>query len=119
MHAVYNKGTSDMYKVDANCNELTEKTAAAIDSSTLLLLFVSTQQNNLGLCMKYAIKEWVSTTCMLFSVKLNVDITRVLVKHIIAAAASNSSAVLSPRAQEDICEWFPHFVVIESLFKPS
>ena len=107
-----------MYKVDANCNELTEKTAAAIESSTLLLLFVSTQKNNLGLCMEYAIKEWVSTTCMFFSVKLNIEITRVLVKHI-ATAASNSSAVLSPRAQEEMCQWFPHFVVIESLFKPS
>lgn len=50
-------GTSDMYKADANCKELTERTAAVIDNETLLLLFVSTQQNNLGICMKYAIKR--------------------------------------------------------------
>jgi hypothetical protein len=52
-----NNGTSDMYKADANCMELTEKTAAVIDNGTLLLLFVSTQQNNLGLCIDYAIQR--------------------------------------------------------------
>ena len=47
-----------MYKADANCNELIEQTAAAIDNDTLKLLFVSTQ-HNLGLCIKYAIEQWV------------------------------------------------------------
>ena len=55
-HAVDNI-TPDMYKADANCNELTEQTADVIDDDTLKLLFVSTQQNNLGLCIKYAIQE--------------------------------------------------------------
>jgi hypothetical protein len=35
-----------------NCPELTEKTADAIDDASLRALFVSTQQNNLGLCVK-------------------------------------------------------------------
>ena len=46
-----------MYKADANCNELIEQTAAAIDNDTLKLLFVSTQQYNLELCIKYAIEQ--------------------------------------------------------------
>jgi hypothetical protein len=46
-----------MYKADANCNELTEQTADVIDNDTLKLLFVSTQQNNLGLCIRYAIQK--------------------------------------------------------------
>ena len=48
-----------MYKADANCYELTEQTAIAIDDDTLRLLFVSTQQNNLMLCIKYAVAKWV------------------------------------------------------------
>ena len=44
-----------MYKVDVNCKELIEKMTAVIDDDTLKLLFVSTQQNNLGLCIQYAI----------------------------------------------------------------
>ncbi len=42
-----------------NCPELTEKTANAIDDASLQELFVSTQMNNLGLCVKYGLK-WVS-----------------------------------------------------------
>ena len=39
-----------------NCPELTEKTADAIDNSTLHELFLSTQMNNVELCMKAAIQ---------------------------------------------------------------
>ena len=59
-----------MYKADANCDELMEKTATAIDSGALLRLFVSTQQNNLRLCIQYAIERWVSMTFILFLAKL-------------------------------------------------
>ena len=54
MGSIYN-AILDMYKADANCYELTEKTATAIDNDTLKHLFVSTQQNNLMLCIKYAV----------------------------------------------------------------
>ena len=39
-----------------NCPELTEKTADAIDNFSLLELFLSTQMNNVELCMKAAIQ---------------------------------------------------------------
>ena len=42
-----------------DCPELTEKTADAIDNTSLRELFVSTQMNNLGLCVKDGVK-WVS-----------------------------------------------------------
>ena len=35
-----------------NCSQLTEKTADVIDDISLRELFVSTQMNNLGLCVK-------------------------------------------------------------------
>jgi hypothetical protein len=39
-----------------NCPELTEKTANAIDDASLLQLFLSTQMNNLDLCVQAAIQ---------------------------------------------------------------
>jgi hypothetical protein len=39
-----------------NCPELTKITADAIDDESLQELFVSTQMNNLGLCVKYGLK---------------------------------------------------------------
>ena len=39
-----------------NCPELTEKTADAIDNSSLHQLFLSTQMNNLDLCVKAALQ---------------------------------------------------------------
>jgi hypothetical protein len=44
---------------DSNCYELIEKTANALNSDTLKLLFVSVQQNNIDLCIKYAVRQWV------------------------------------------------------------
>jgi hypothetical protein len=38
MNIQYYNVTSDMYKADANCNELTEQTAAVIDDDTLTAL---------------------------------------------------------------------------------
>ena len=39
-----------------HCNELVEQTAAALNEKILQALFVSTQQNQMELCFKYAIK---------------------------------------------------------------
>ena len=39
-----------------NCPELTEKTADVIDDASLLQLFVSTQMNNVNLCIKVALE---------------------------------------------------------------
>jgi hypothetical protein len=36
--------------------ELTEKTADSLDNLALKILFVSIQQNNLELCISYAVK---------------------------------------------------------------
>jgi len=41
---------------ESNCPELTEKTADVIDNTSLYQLFVSTQMNNLDLCVKAALK---------------------------------------------------------------
>ncbi|KAF8343327.1 hypothetical protein F5887DRAFT_886904, partial [Amanita rubescens] len=46
----------DMDLSENNCPELTEKTANAIDDASLLQLFLSTQMNNLDLCVKAALQ---------------------------------------------------------------
>jgi hypothetical protein len=38
---------------------LIEKTATSLDDTALKLLFVSVQQNNINLCVRYAINEYV------------------------------------------------------------
>ena len=38
---------------------LIEKTASSLDNTALKILFVSVQQNNIDLCVKYAIKTYV------------------------------------------------------------
>jgi len=46
----------DMDIPESNCPELTEKTADVIDNISLYQLFVSTQMNNLDLCVRAALK---------------------------------------------------------------
>jgi len=46
----------DMDMSEKDCPELTERTADAIDDASLRELFVSTQMNNLGLCVKSGLK---------------------------------------------------------------
>jgi len=53
----------DMDTPEMDCSELTEKTADSIDDSGLYELFVSTQMNNLNLCVKSALNlrsSWAS-----------------------------------------------------------
>ena len=45
-----------MDKDTTNCNGLMEKTAKALTDDNLRLLFVSVQQNNVDLCIKYAVR---------------------------------------------------------------
>lgn len=47
---------SEMEKLNTDCKDLVECTASVLDSETLQAIFVSTQQANLELSMKYAIR---------------------------------------------------------------
>ncbi|KAG1760966.1 GTP-binding protein [Suillus occidentalis] len=56
----------NMDKDDADCGSLIERMAGILDNDVLQQLFVSTQQTNLELCMKYALERqlpMVSFTC--------------------------------------------------------
>jgi hypothetical protein len=45
-----------MDKAENECSELSAETAKILDNNVLANLFVSTQQNNLDLCIERAIK---------------------------------------------------------------
>lgn len=45
-----------MHMLKNNCAELTEETANSIDDDDLHELFVSSQRNNLNLCVKSALQ---------------------------------------------------------------
>jgi len=49
-----------MHEAGADCNDLIEKTADALSSEELQQLFLSTQRNNLELCVKYGIIRWAT-----------------------------------------------------------
>ena len=46
-----------MHESGADCNDLIEKTAAALSSEELQQLFLSTQHNNVEICLKYGIQR--------------------------------------------------------------
>ena len=46
----------EMNKEENQCSELSEKTADILNNDVLVNLFVSTQKNNLDLCIERAIK---------------------------------------------------------------
>jgi hypothetical protein len=61
-HVTYNSAgfsslCPDMNRPDADCSELTRRTAAALDDIILQQIFVSTQRNNLELCIQYAMER--------------------------------------------------------------
>lgn len=47
---------TDMHIAEKNCPELTKQTANAIDDTCLQDLFISTQRNNIDLCVQAAIQ---------------------------------------------------------------
>jgi len=52
-----------MHKQENQCSELSEKTMNILDNNVLVNLFVSTQMNNLDLCIKKSIRlvfNWFS-----------------------------------------------------------
>ena len=48
--------SEDMDMPEKDCPELIEKTVDAIDDASLQELFVSTQMNNINLCVKFGLK---------------------------------------------------------------
>ena len=48
---------SEMHKPETDCRELTQTAAAVLGDDNIQRLFVSTQQNNLKLCIEFAVER--------------------------------------------------------------
>ena len=53
-----NSQVIDMNKPEADCSQLVDTVAAVLDNTNLQRLFVSTQRNNLELCIKFTMERW-------------------------------------------------------------
>lgn len=51
--------------------ELIKETAGSLDNPELAMLFVSVQQNNLELCVRYAVNKYVPQTFTIFQLLIS------------------------------------------------
>lgn len=92
-----------MDKPNTDCRKLTEKTAKVLNNNRILQqLFVSTQTNNLALCIEYAVTKCV--TPISFCESISHRHFRVLVPDIMNGGLSITSLCI-------MSKWFPHVVV--------
>lgn len=115
-----------MDKPGAKCPELTAQTASALDDSILQQLFVSTQQNNLELCIEYAVRRWV--IILIFDRGTLNWTYRYIVPEVIKIGEGSNTISAFIRnlggrqlgegevwiALTSILSWFPHTVVSKS-----
>jgi len=90
-----------MNKPEAKCPELTAQTASVLDNNILQQLFVSTQQNNLELCIEYAVKRYIVP-----KVKKEQNIISTMKRKL------SGNQWVQEDLQEagwGILEWFPHW----------
>ena len=64
----------DLHKETGNhqdqVKDLIEKTVSSLDDTALKILFVSLQQNNIDLCVRYAINEYVYLLILLWDLTM-------------------------------------------------
>jgi hypothetical protein len=53
----FNTVVLDMQKETTSCDELIKRTSAALDNEVLRRIFVTTQRNNVELCIEHAIRQ--------------------------------------------------------------
>jgi len=79
----------DLDKPETDCRELTDTVASVLDDDNLQQLFVSTQRNNLELCIKFAMEKVLAPA-----------ITKV----------HRATTAMPTEFQVEMAEWYPHFV---------
>ena len=90
----------DMDITENDCPELSEKTANAIDDSSLQELFVSIQMNNLDLCVKLGL-GWVSHQSVFLLIKCGVS------RHVLERKETSLEAAFII-----VLSKFPHYWVL-------
>ena len=98
-----------MHMSGADCSGLIEKTTAALSSENLQQLFLSTQQNNIELCVTYGVQRWGTiifkyTIFMILRI-MNLSLSK-LAKSTIKENNKNWACIMGI-----VLRYFPHFVV--------
>jgi len=86
----YSVRIGGMHNSNEGCNTLLESTARCLNEEALQLLFVTAQETNIGLCVRYAVE----------------DIVSVIDKQWQSASHKHQMSNIDP---EKIARWFPHF----------
>ncbi|TDL22678.1 hypothetical protein BD410DRAFT_788518 [Rickenella mellea] len=102
----------DMHKPKAQCDELMEKTASTLNDEVLKLLFVSTQRNNLKLCIEHALTRDIMREIVRFGK------TQTLDKHASNVGSHGMKKDDIFRVHCGVMLWFPHIVVNDSEHNP-
>jgi len=92
----------DMNKLEAKCPELTAQTASVLDDNVLQQLFVSTQQNNLELCIKYVVKRYIVPKVIMYKES---NIISTIVRNISGREWAEREVKI---VMMEILGWFPH-----------
>jgi len=90
---------------------LMEETAAALDNDILEQLFVSTQRNNLELCISYSIRRYILST---FNHHYQVDLRATSVIMPMISLQDSQNQLAEKEINQFACRvlsWFPQFVV--------
>ncbi|KAG8833473.1 hypothetical protein FRC17_010648 [Serendipita sp. 399] len=102
---------SDMNMEGADCGDLIEQTAKSLNDRVLQQLFVSTQRNNMKVCIKYALKWYV---CTPWCQEHLGAIYRAALLRVEQKANSNASELHQVASKEvrgemmaDMLQWFP------------
>ena len=59
-----------MHEPGGKCNDLMKQTVDALSNEELQQFFVSTQQNNLDICVEYGIKVWGGMICEIYHIDI-------------------------------------------------
>ena len=116
---------ADLHKETGNHRDqvkvLIEKTALSLDDTALKMLFVSVQQNNINLCVRYAINSYVMFSLFMrfdddfFSLTKNIGVYSTVCRH----HHNPNDYVRLNLIQEDLTwrtlTWFGHSNVSEYL----
>ena len=101
----------------ADCKDLISRTTAALSNETLEHLFVSTQKNNIEVCIEYAIKRYCIS--ILDNQNIPIPVFRAIVANTMLFAGGKHQSLFSIGKEkttlegllESICLWFPNIVV--------
>ena len=99
-----------MHISGADCSGLIEKTTAALPSENLQQLFLSTQQNNIELCVIYGVQRW-GTMIFKYTIFMILRIVNLSLENLAKSRISKENKKNWANIMGIVLIYFPHLVV--------